>query len=387
MKKLLMALFALTLVFTLSACTDCEECEECKECTTCEECEECEECPEQPQLSFYETMSFEGSGYTPGYDYFLSGTLNENGEITGIRVNMVSVYGTSKRSSDYDMNVAKFEIGGTSGNQTLDLFIGGSSTNIAQVYNTISGNLSADGSENFMDIPFEVYYPGQVIAYSEEIYELLANALDISIDATTTVETVLTAVGLYDTENSLVKNGSKYVELTGAYGGKNYDKQLTALETYIVDNALTLEEAYNLVATNNQGFDERDAVAGATIMFDSKIVQIFAKAAGIEISNEPVVIGNQTSGTDTIISLRVKGMHEITVSVTIDAAGTITSMNIVSHTETDGYGKQVIEDGTLVTAIIAGQADLTAIDGVSGATLTSDALIAAAQAALDEYSK
>lgn len=383
MKKFLSALFAVVLVLTLSACQECEECEECEKCEEVEECEECEEC--SPQFAFYETMSFEQEGYTPAYDYFLSGTLNEQGEITAIRLNMVSVYGTSKRSNDYDMNVAKFQVGGTSGNQTLNLFIGGSTENIAQVYNTIAGDITT--TTKFIDVPFVKAYPQQVIAHTDEIYGLLETALDMTIDENTLVIDVLSKVGLYNATDSVIKNGNKYVELEGAWGGKNYNHQLEALETYIVTNKLTLEEAYELVSTNNQGFDNRDAVAGATVMFDAKIVKIFAKAAGVEINNDPVVIGTQVSGTDTIITVRLKGMYEMVVSVTIDDSGEITTITVISHNETENLGKKVIEDGVLVGDIIAGQANLEAVDGISGSTLTSNALIEAAKTAVSEFNK
>lgn len=385
MRKIKLLLLTLALVFTLAACTECEECEECKECPTCETCEECEECPTCLQESFYVELEFEASGYTPAYMYYLSGTLNENGEVTDIRFDMVSSSGTSKRSTDYLMNNATFTIGGTSGNQTLDIFIGGSSTNIAQIYNKISASTTADGSELFK-ANFPVLSSYGPVQHVEEIYATLANGLGITIDDTTTLADVLTAAGLYDTDNSLVKNGSAYVELTGAYGGKSYDAQLTALEEYIVANTLTLEEAYNLVASTNQGYDNRDTVAGATIMFDSKIVKIVAEAAGITIDpNATSIVGTTMDGTNTIITVKAKGMYDIVASVTIDDAGNITTITVVSHTETDTLGGKVITDGDLVAAIIAGQADIDAVDGVAGSTLTSNALKNIAKAALEEY--
>lgn len=380
MKKLLLAIFTLLTVLTLSACAECEE---CAECTVCTECEECATCEENPQLSFYEEMEFEGEGYTPGYTYYLSGTLNEDAEVTDIRFNMVSVYGTSKRSTDYGMNVAKIQVGGTDTNQTLDIYVGGSTENISQVYNNIAGSF-VDGTETLYSLGFKLSYPGQVISNSEEIYGLMADALDITIDSTTTISAFLDAAGLVD--EGVIENGRKVIELEGYKGGGNFDHQLASLETHIITNALTLEEVYELVSENNQGFDGRDAVAGATIMFDKKIIAIVAQAANIEISNDPLVIGSEQSGTDTVIGVRVYGMYEITVSVTIDNTGTITAMEVIDHNETSGIGEAVI-DGTYLAGIISGQTDLSGIDSVSGATLTSTALVDAAQAAITEYNK
>ena len=394
MKKIMLFLAFFGMVFMLAACTECEECEECQECEQCEECEECEECedceecPDCVQNFFYVEKDYEASGYTPAYTYYLSGTLNDEGEITSIRYDMVSVVGTSKRSTDYKMNAATITVGGTSGNQTVNIFIGGSSENIAQIYNKISATATADGSELFKtNFPILGAYPGAVVAHEDEIYATLADGLGITIDDTTTLADVLTAAGLYDTDNSLVKNGDVYVELTGAYGGKNYNNQLHALETYAVDNALTLVELYELVSTNNQGYDNRDAVAGATIMFDHKLVEMTAMAAGITIDpNATSIIGNVMDGTDTVITVKAKGMYEMVAEVTIDTNGDITAIDVLSHTETDGLGKDVIDAGTLVQAIITGQDNIDGVDAVAGSTLTSNALKNIARAAIEEYS-
>jgi hypothetical protein len=161
---------------------------------------------------------------------------------------------------------------------------------------------------------------------------------------------------------------------------------MSALESHIVTAGLTLEEAYQLVAGNNQGYDNRDAVAGATVLFDAKIVAIFAQAAGIELYNEPVLIGTTSDGTDTIYTIRTKGMYEMVVEVTIDNTGTITAMSVLSHSETEDIGAPLIE-GTYLDDILAAQDDLSQLDAVAGATLTSDALKEAATFALSLYTE
>lgn len=368
MKKIgLIALSFITL-FSLTACQ-----------------EEVNTCITPVETSFYETMFFEGSGYTPGYNYYLSGNLNEQGEITSIRYDMVSIYGVSKRSSDYLMNNATFTIGGEAGHQTIDLFIGGSTENIAQVYNSIKGVIALDGSTTFKSLGILGAYPGAVVSYQEEIYGLLEDALQITITDETTVAEVLTPLGLFDTTNNVVKNGRKVLELTGVHGGKNYNHQLQALETYAVDNHLTLAELYTLVSTNNQGYDNVDAVAGATIMFDQKIVKITMEAAGIVENNDAVVIGNTVANNETTITVKAYGLHEMTVQVVFNENKTITSVTVLTHTETEGYGKEVIE-GTYIQTIIDNQADLTKVDAVAEATLTSNALIEAVKLAIETIS-
>lgn len=389
MKKIMLFIAFLGLTFTLAACAPCEECVECTQCEECETCEECEVCEDCVQTSFYVEKDYEASGYTPAYTYYLSGTLNELGEITSIRYDMVSDNGTSKRSTDYKMNNASFVVGGTSGNQTLDIFIGGSSASIPQIFNKISATTTTDGTELFKtNFPILGAYPGAPVAHADEIYDVLATGLNITIDDTTTLAEVLTAAGLYDVDNSLVKNGNVKVALTGAYGGGSYNSQLTAIEEYAVANKLTLEELYEVVSMNNQGYDNRDTIAGATVMFDAKLVEISAMAAGITVDpNATVIVGNVMSGTDTVITVKAKGMYPMVAEVTIDNTGSITAISVLSHNETEGLGKDVIDAGTFVQSIIDGQSNIDGVDGVAGSTLTSNGLKDIAKAALAEFNK
>ena len=378
MKKLSALLLIAALTLFLASCSTCPEvegtdCPECEECEECEECNECEPCEESPQLSFYEEMYFEGSGYTPGYNYYLSGTLNDLGEIQQIRFNMVATTGTSKRSSDYLMNNASLLIGGEEGHQTMDLFIGGSTESIPQVFNTIKGSIAADGSTLLMDLGIMGAYPGAPVNHQDEIYGLLAQALNISIDETTTIQDFLLPLGFFDETSMRVKNGMTNIELTGAYGGRSFDHQLTAIEDYIVENALTLEETYVLLSTNNQGYDNRDAIAGATVMFDAKMQAIVAKAANIElVEEEPSILGIFEDDASKIVTIKTYGMHEIILQVTFDLSNQVLGVEVLSHTETEGYGLDLIEGDFLQDFV--GQ-DIDQIDAIAGVTLTSQAII------------
>jgi uncharacterized protein with FMN-binding domain len=74
------------------------------------------------------------------------------------------------------------------------------------------------------------------------------------------------------------------------------------------------------------------------------------------------------------------------VEVTIDNTGTITAMSVLSHSETEDIGAPLIE-GTYLDDILAAQDDLSQLDAVAGATLTSDALKDAATFALSLYTE
>lgn len=379
MRKLLLSLVA---VLLLAACTKEVEVpvEKIVEKEVIKEVEVEVEKVVMMKDTFYTEIQYEGSGYTPTYNYYLSGKLNENGEVTQIRFDMVSVYGTSKRSSDYKMNVANVLVGGTAGNQTIEIFIGGSSENIAQIYNTINGeNLTGD-MKVLESLAFAPSYYGPV-TFQEEIWATLADGLGITIDENTTLAELLTPMGLYDAENSVVKNGKTQVKLSGFWGGGTYDQQLSALEKHIIDNKMTLVEVYEMVSTVNQGDDNRDTVAGATVMFDPKIVETFRIAAGIEEAGTETE--TVTENGKTTVTVQVKGLADMTVEVTIEN-GEITEMVVTDHSETASIGGELIEDGEFINLIIENQADLDSVDAEAGATLTSDALIEAARAALEE---
>ncbi len=68
---------------------------------------------------------------------------------------------------------------------------------------------------------------------------------------------------------------------------------------------------------------------------------------------------------------------DIVVEFTFADATTIEAVNVVSHTETEGYGKDVIEAETFAPSVIDGTFDV-----VAGATVTSEALLQARENAL-----
>jgi len=329
--------------------------------------------------SFYHEMEFEGSGYTPSYTYYLSGSLLD-GVITDLRIDMVSQFGVSKRSSDYLMNNLKVQVGGTLNNQTIDLFVGGSSENIPQIFNNIKGE-SITPEMLVLDLAVQGAYPGAPVMFVEEIWGVIANGVGITINEETTLMEFTEAIGLYDVDRGVIKNGYKSIGLTGKWGGNSYNDQLTALEDYIVSNEMTLQEAYELVSTTNQA-EDRDVVAGATVFFDPKIQSIIKLAAGVvdEVSVEEEV---NESG-ESIITVEVTGLNSMTVEVTIEE-GLIVSMVVVAHTETESIGGTLIESGEFTGLIIDEQADLDSVDVVAGATYTSNALIEAARVALETY--
>lgn len=92
-------------------------------------------------------------------------------------------------------------------------------------------------------------------------------------------------------------------------------------------------------------------------------------------NSEPA--GKYVAGTYTA---EIRGMGPITVTVTVDD-NDITDVAIEGTGETAGRGgKEAIEDGTFAAQIIEAQSD--EIDGITGATLTTNGVKAALADAL-----
>ena len=74
--------------------------------------------------------------------------------------------------------------------------------------------------------------------------------------------------------------------------------------------------------------------------------------------------------------------------MTFGADGRIAAIAVRDAQETDGIGAVLTADGSeYLAALIAGQDDLSAVESVSGATITSNALKTAVEYALAEMAK
>ncbi|WP_422487157.1 FMN-binding protein [Gudongella sp. DL1XJH-153] len=122
-----------------------------------------------------------------------------------------------------------------------------------------------------------------------------------------------------------------------------------------------------------------DTVSGATLTSNAIIeaveLALEGAVAGADSAPEPAV--SYTDGTYEGTS--DAGMYEgLKVSVTVEG-GVITNVEVVEHSETDGIADPAIEE--VPAAIVA--ANSPAVDTVSGATYTSDAIIEAVELALE----
>ena len=116
-----------------------------------------------------------------------------------------------------------------------------------------------------------------------------------------------------------------------------------------------------------------DVVSGATLTSNA-IIEAVNNAIAVASGNEPAV--EYADGTYEGTS--DKGMNPgLKVSVTVEG-GKITSVEVIEHSETDGISDPAIE-GVPAAIVEAGS---PTVDVVSGATLTSEAIMDAVQNAL-----
>ena len=217
-------------------------------------------------------------------------------------------------------------------------------------------------------------------------YGYLAKEGGIELTPDTLVKDLLKLHGLY--ADGAYQEGSKRISFAGYHGGRSYGEQMEAIETYILNNKMTLEDVYEMFKTENQAsqpIEERDTISGATITFVGDFQRMVYLAIHGELF-EGVVTHTTTDG-NTKVEVVTQGYGgEIETHVTFDADGKITKIAVRDAQETDTVGGVLTaENSDFINALIAGQEEVNKVEVVSGATVTSNALIKAVELALDYY--
>lgn len=116
-----------------------------------------------------------------------------------------------------------------------------------------------------------------------------------------------------------------------------------------------------------------------------KSIAVFALTAAMALSligcgaQSQSTAASSSSGVSGDFTGTAKGMGDVTVTLTLTDS-VITGCTAEGSGETDGIGTKALEQ--LPGEIVANNS--VAVDGVSGATVTSDAIKAAAEAALTD---
>ena len=150
-----------------------------------------------------------------------------------------------------------------------------------------------------------------------------------------------------------------------------------------------------------------DAFAAADLRLDeakggAQRALLFPDASSFEQVSAPAIEGlnsvYKTNDGAWIFDCSVTGYHgDVELMVGINADGTIAGIQVVAEDETDGIGTNALTDeylgsfagleaaGSVTTEEASG--DATHVDGVSGATFTTNAVIGCVNIALEAYAQ
>ncbi len=315
-------------------------------------------------------------------DTFLWSGVTEDGIITELEFdvwrNMGTADGYSKKDIyGYEMNISDVEIVETE-DGTLDLvnitvYSGGLPGLSQYGYGASCEDITVD--TKFGDLTFFNDFSGAAVEDEEKVllaYSLLA--AEVGVDELT-METPLVEFlddyGVY--ANGEITTGENRISFDGARGGRSYGEQLDAVVDYILAEGMTQEEVYEFFKGGNP-VGTPDAVAGVTISFVGDWQRMVYIAIHGELFNGVLSTSERDEGTRyEVVTQGYAG--EIETYVTIDANGDVVSIEVRDANETAGIGAVLTEDDSaFIQALIAGADDVTAVDGVAGATVTSNAL-------------
>lgn len=415
MKKFLAIMMALVLVLGLSACakkpaadpnadkqtgTTTENQTDNKTEEQKPEEPKDEPAPEpQPVVEQFSTeYDVKGSSYTgPFADTYIFEGETTDGVITKLNFDVIRDKGTPKEYSKksimgYVMNISDATIEKAEDALKLTLTCNGYDTrfgegNAAQfMLSASTENLTPEttfGDLFVFSIAQQTPCPTEqaIIAYQ---YLATENGIE-ALTAETPVKDLLAKHGLFDGEN--FTEGTNRVSFAGFNGGRSYGEQLDAIVAYILANNMTLEDVAAMFKNENQAttpIEDRDAITGATISFTGEFQRMMEVVLNGGIF-EGVVTHTENEGNINV-EVKTQGFGgDVTTIVAFDAEKNVVGITVTEGNETDGIGAVLTADGSDFTkALIDGQDNVEGVDGVSGATITSNALKKAVQMA-QEY--
>ena len=334
----------------------------------------------------YEMVGTTSAGL-PKNDTFIFEGETTDGIITKLNFDIIRNKGTDEEYSKkdlygYEMNVSDAVVKKDGDKFVLEkLGMNGYTNELGQYMITAKcDDLTTDTT--FKDLVITNYTGEELdMETSLEVYQYLYNELgtDAALSEDTPVSDFLSLYGLY--EDGEFKEGENRVSFEGINGGRSYGEQIDAIVDYILANDMTLEDVYEMFRTENQQstpIEDRDLITGATISF----VGDFQRMVYLAINGELFEGVTNTSETDegTQVEVVTQGYGgEIETHVVFDDDGKIVSISVRDSQETPDVGGALTADGSdFLTALVEGQGEA---DAVSGATVTSNALIKAVELA------
>lgn len=389
MKKLLTLLAVCAMALSLGACSS--------NTATDDSNDQNDSTPVVEEFAAEYEMKGTTSAGKPKNDTFVFEGKTTDGIITELNFDIIRNKGLegeySKKSlMGYSMNVSDASYAASENGYTLTLSINSYTDELSQYM--VQATLENPTAEStFKDLMVVGAVRG---SYSYEVLDMqtsldcfafLAKEAGVELTEDTLVADLVAPHGIF--ADGAYVEGSNRVSFAGLNGGRSYGEQIDAIVDYILANNMTLEDVYTMFKTVNQQSEpilERDTISGATIAFVGDFQRMVYLAIHGElfegVTNHTVTDGN------TKVEVVTQGFGgEIETHVTFDAEGKIVSVVVRDATETDTVGALVYAEGSdFLSALVDGQDDLSSVDVVAGATVTSEALIEAVQLAVDYYS-
>ncbi|MDY5252101.1 MAG: FMN-binding protein [Erysipelotrichaceae bacterium] len=398
-KKFLKGLLAAGMLVSMSACAKPQD-DAQKSADASAPTETNDPATQTPFSAEYEMMGTTSAGLPKNDTFIFEGTVDENGIITTLNFDIIRNKGKEDEYSKKDimgylMNVSDAEV-----SETADGF--GLLALTANGYAKFPGkdqgeqymltasldNLTAEST--FKDLTVinlgtqaEVDLESAIVAYSYLAKE--AGVEELTGD--TLLSDILDVFGLY--KDGKFVAGKNRVSFAGYNGGRSYGEQIDAIVDHILANKMTLDQVYEMFRTVNQQstpIEDRDMITGATIAF----VGDFQRMVYLAIHGELFegVTNSTNADGQTKVEVVTQGFGgEIETHVTFDdASGKIVDISVRDANESADYGaKLCAEKSDFLKTLIAAQDQAGEVDVVSGATVTSNALIKAVTYALEFY--
>lgn len=357
----------------------------------------------EPFSAEYEMKGTTSAG-KPKNDTFIFEGETTDGIITKLNFDIIRNKGTEGEYSKkgimgYMMNVSDAKVEKTDSGMKLSQFtvygydpaFADGDPYYAQFMVTASCDSLTDATA-FADLTFsDMARPDHAVTLDKAllVYGYLANDAGIALTGETPVRELIALHGLY--KDGAFVEGANRVSFAGYNGGRSYGEQIDAIVNYILANSMTLEDVYEMFRTVNQAdtdIKDRDVVSGATITFVGDFQRMVYMSMYGKLF-EGVVNTTANADGSTKVEVVTQGFGgEIETNVTFGADGRIAAIAVRDAQETDGIGAVLTADGSeYLSALVAGQDDLSAVEAVSGATITSNALKAAVEYALAEMAK
>jgi len=388
MKKLFALLAASALVLSLGACADNSAADDSNN--------QDETTPVVEEFSAEYEMKGTTSAGKPKNDTFVFEGKTTDGVITELNFDIIRNKGldgeySKKTLMGYQMNVSDASYAASENGFTLTLSVNSYTDELSQymVQATLENPTAESTFKDLMIVGAvrgSYAYETLDMQTSLDCFAFLAKEAGVELTEDTLVADLVTPHGIF--ADGAYVEGSNRVSFAGLNGGRSYGEQIDAIVTYILANNMTLEDVYEMFKTVNQQSEpilERDTISGATIAFVGDFQRMTYLAIHGElfegVTNHTVTDGN------TKVEVVTQGFGgEIETHVTFDAEGKIVSVAVRDAMETDTVGAPLYAEGSdFLNALVEGQADLSAVETVSGATVTSSALIEAVEFAVEYY--